>query len=169
MPDKKKNKTVNFAESKNEIQYDSNDSGKIKYRTPVPKSHRDKLPRCDINKLKNFPCVYRGITFDTKEDILEFIDLKTANIGLKRENVVDILKYTNNYRREIPIENRLYNLDNGEIYNIWSYNNPSIINTDPNTIPRPKSRLETLRTKFKNTFTRGGTRRRGRKVKKNYK
>ena len=78
MPDKGEKKVnpkkkVGF-KKENEIRSYSNDSEKVEYRKPAPMSHRDKLPGCDINKLKKFPCVYRGITFDTKEDILEYLE-----------------------------------------------------------------------------------------------
>lgn len=120
--EKKKKGNVKFNSPANQVMILSNDSDKLNARLSEKVSKIEKLPQCNGN---NFPCSYGVMTFDNMKEFADYHQLKTKNRGTARNDVVRQIKLAGKYRQYIPQENRLYDLDTGNIYDVAAYKLPA--------------------------------------------
>lgn len=121
---------VRFNSKDNQRVVLSNDSEKVAYRKSVRKTAYE-YPKCDG---RTYPCYMDSRLIENKQDLANQMKLLHRNRGsYTRREISEQLERAGKYKRYIPMENRLYNLDTGEIYDIASYRLPATRKSKPKT------------------------------------
>lgn len=118
-PSSKKTRRVRIS-STHQVKHYNLDSDEKRMKRESSSPRKSRLPNCDHGK---FPCVKRGVIFDTEEEWNDYLENQITrnistghrSISAHRKSVLSHLSRQGKTAKFIPSEWRLYNINTGEI------------------------------------------------------